>query len=286
MQYVNFGRRLAAAGCTLLFAVSGGAYAEDEIRRVTGMDFDAVVLVGGSKVEVEVRQGPTCEIELRGDRDDLDKEPFYVSSDRLVLGKSRRGNGRIEDPLRFRVALPELRELRVKGSGQAFLREFEVVDGSGDATEISVDGSGDIRIFAFRGPELHLDVRGSGDMRAAEITVEELEALVSGSGDLFAKRLESDRAELVVKGSGDLRLTEGGAVRILEVSVIGSGDAILEDLAADEAEVNVIGSGSVIVGEIRNTLSAKVLGSGDVRYSGDPEVDETSLGSGDIRRRR
>jgi hypothetical protein len=284
VRHLGYGRALAAAGCAMILAFAGGARADDEVRRVTGLDFGGVVLIGD--IEVEIRQGPTCELELRGDRDDLEKEPFYLSRDRLVLGRSRGGDTRLGDDLRFRVVLPELRELQVKGSGKAYVREFEAPDGGDEAPEFSVDGSGDIRIFAFRGPMLRLNVRGSGDLKAADLEVESLKVLVSGSGDLFLRRLTGDHAEFVITGSGDLRVTEGGSVRDLEVSVIGSGDASLEDLASEVAEVNVVGSGSVILGEVQKALSASVLGSGDIRYAGDPAVDETAFGSGEVRRRR
>jgi hypothetical protein len=275
----------AALACTAALAFAGSVVADDEeVRRVTGLDFDGVVLVGD--IEVEISQGETCELQLRGDPDDLNKEPFYLSRGRLVLGKSRRGDLRGVDDLRFRVVMPELRDLQVKGSGKAFVREYTEPDGQDEPTEISVDGSGDVRLFAFEGPLLRLNVRGSGDLKAAELNVDSIKALVSGSGDMYIRELTGDHAEFVITGSGDLRVTRGGFVSDIEVSVIGSGDAGLEDLGADVAEVNVIGSGSVTLGEVKKTLSASVLGSGDISHGGDPVVEKTSFGSGEIRRRR
>ena len=257
---------------------------DDEVRRVSGLEFDGVVVVGD--IEVEISQGDTCELQLRGDPDDLDKEPFYLSKGQLIVGKSRRGSTRFDDDLRVRVFLPELRDLRLKGSGKAYVRAFEAQDAASGPAKFSLDGSGDVRIYAYRGRSLRLDVRGSGDFKVADLEVEDLKALVSGSGDLFIRRLTAEAAEFVVTGSGDLRITEGGHIDEVEVSVIGSGDADLDDLSTDLAEVNVVGSGSVDMGEVRKALSASILGSGDVYYSGDPVVDKTAFGSGEVRQRR
>jgi hypothetical protein len=268
---------------TGVFASVAPALAEDEVRRVEGLDFDRIVVAGD--VKVEVRQGATCELQLRGDPDDLDQDPFYVSRGRLVLGKRRDNRDAWDDDLRFRVVLPTLRELRVDGSGRAYVRAFRVPADVEEPTEFSVNGSGDMRVYAFEGPILRLRVKGSGDLKVAELQVSQLKALVSGSGGLFIRRIDSDRGEFVATGSGDLRVTEGGYVRDLEVSVVGSGDAELDGVAAELVEANVVGSGSVSLGEVGKVLSASILGSGDIRYEGDPVIDETVLGSGEIRRR-
>jgi hypothetical protein len=259
------------------------ASAEDEVRRVEGLDFDRVVLVGD--IRVEVSQGETCELQLRGDPEDLDQDPFYVSRGRLILGKSRGGRRLRGDDLRFRVILPELRELRVDGSGRAYVRSFEVPEDFEEPVELSVDGSGDMRVYAFDGPSLRLRVRGSGDLKVADLKVDQLKAVVSGSGGLYIRRVESDSAEFLATGSGDVRVTEEGVIRDLEISVIGSGDADLDSVATDLAEVNVVGSGDVSLGTVGKVLSASILGSGDIRYRGEPVIDETVLGSGEIRRR-
>lgn len=248
-----------------------------ETRSVDGLEFRSVVLVGAG--EVEISQGDGYELQLRGDPSDLDRAPFYTSGNDLVLGKTRFSPMNY-NRMQFRVVMPSLDEVRVAGSGTAYVREFTL---EGD-TQFVVDGSGDIRLYGVEAPAVKLRVKGSGDIRAVRVAAGTVEANVSGSGDLYIGSVTAETGEFVVTGSGDLEVTDGGFVRDLEVNVVGSGDARLDDVSSEGAEVNIVGSGTAVVGECANTLEASVLGSGDVRYRGTPEVESTSFGSGEIRR--
>jgi len=248
-----------------------------EMRSVDGLEFRRVVLVGAG--EVEISQGDGYALQLRGDSSDLDRAPFYTSGDDLVLGKTR-FSPKSYNRLQFRVVMPALDEVRVAGSGSAYVRDFTL----GDATEFIVDGSGDIRLFGVEAGAVKLRVKGSGDIRAVRVAADTVEANVSGSGDLYIGSVTAEIGEFVVTGSGDLEVTDGGFVRDLEVNVIGSGDARLDDVSSEGAEVNIVGSGTAVVGQCASTLEASVLGSGDVRYGGTPEIESTSFGSGEIRR--
>ncbi len=266
------------AALTLAAALPAAA----ETRSVEGLEFNTVVLVGSS--EVEISQGDGYELQLKGPADELDRQPFYVSSGGLVLGKNK-GSRRSFSDTKYRVVMPEIQKVRVAGSGTAYVREFVMdSDSSRNDAVFLVDGSGEIRLYGIKAPGVFLRVKGSGDIRAVSITAKSVEALVSGSGDLFIGSVEADDGEFVVTGSGDLEVTEGGFVREIEVNVIGSGDARLDDVMSEIAEVNIVGSGTATLGECTGTLEASVLGSGDVRYRGDPEVESTAFGSGEIRR--
>jgi len=112
----------------------------------------------------------------------------------------------------------------------------------------------------------------------------ELVALsISGSADTSVRRLDAERFEVHVSGSADVRAE--GQVEYLEASVSGSGNLNLKKLEAQEAVVRVSGSGDVDVTVVRR-IDAKVSGSGDITYRGDPKQLSTSVsGSGSIRRR-
>ncbi|WP_439101115.1 GIN domain-containing protein [Congregibacter sp.] len=263
--------------------LSAQLWAQDQTRRVEGLDFDEVVVLGDA--EVEISQGDEVALQLRGPADYLDTEPFYVSGDTLVVGARKRENND-DERLRFRIVMPYLEELQVKGSGTVYIKPFAFdAMGGDDPVTLTVDGSGEINAFELTGAVLELRVEGSGDFRAVSVNVAELEAVVAGSGYLFVETLTAGRGEFVVTGSGDLRVTEGGSVDELEVNVVGSGDIRMPSVNSNRAETNIVGSGSALIGEVREQLNASILGSGDVSYSGSPEVERVELGSGEVRRR-
>ncbi len=265
---------------TPLLAVAG------ETRRIEGLDLtkvDEIYLLGAAKAEI--RQGDDTELQVRGSEEDLDKEPFFVKGNSLILGKSRKHRNNFND-VRFRVVVPDLQELKVKGSGSAWVKPFRLMErDQGGPPTVEVEGSGEIKLYGIEGPAIELRVNGSGDIKAVDIDVAEIEAVIAGSGDLYVQKLQAKDGEFVVTGTGDLTVVDESFVHTLEVSVVGSGDARLSDVTCERAEVNVVGSGSAVIGEVLEQLNASILGSGDIRYAGEPEVESVELGSGNIRAR-
>ena len=264
-------------------AVASATALADETRRVKGLDFDHIDVVGS--MSVEISQGDVRELTLRGSADDLDREPFAIKGRRLVLGKSSvSGNGFAK--VKYRVVVPQLQELHLKGSGDVYVKPMMLGEGlANKEISISVDGSGDIKLYGLRGEDIELRVKGSGDIKAVDVDANRLYAMVAGSGDLYIQTLQASSAEVVVTGSGDVEVTRGGYVQTLEANVIGSGDIDLRPVGVEVAEVNIIGSGTIELGEVTSTIQGAILGSGDVRFDGDPEVDTVELGSGECRRR-
>jgi hypothetical protein len=281
-------RMLLPALLFLLFAsmsaLGVGARAAEETRRVEGLFFDEIEVRGD--MEVEISQDDSMELQLRGAQEDLNESPFYLKGSTLVLGKANKYFARESKGIKARVTLPTLTELKVDGSGNVYVTAFVLSESErGEAPRISADGSGDVKLFSLTGPALELRVKGSGMIKAVDVFVDDLEALVGGSGDLFMQNVKAQTGELVITGSGDLTVTDSGFISDLEVSVVGSGDARLSPLDCDRAEVNIVGSGDASIGTVNNTLNASILGSGDIRYGGKPEVEKALLGSGEVRRR-
>jgi hypothetical protein len=113
------------------------------------------------------------------------------------------------------------------------------------------------------------------------ITVPSLKAIrLSGSGNIDAKGIASSDFGVDIIGSGNVSAM--GKTQRLSVSISGSGDAKLSELIASEAMASVSGSGGVSV-HATDALSAKISGSGDIRYAGNPKkIDKSISGSGDI----
>lgn len=125
-----------------------------------------------------------------------------------------------------------------------------------------------------------VSLSGSGDLYSNDVIVaSSLDVALSGSGDVVLD-IKTESVESALSGSGDITLK--GSTNNLETKVSGSGDFHGFDLQANNTEVAVAGSGDAKV--VSNTmLKARVSGSGDIRYHGNPEREDTKVaGSGSI----
>ena len=126
----------------------------------------------------------------------------------------------------------------------------------------------------------NVSLAGSGDLWNEDvITSTNLEVALAGSGDVVLN-IEASNTEGKIAGSGDLTLK--GNTNKLEAKVAGSGDFHGFDLQSNHTVVAVAGSGDAKV--ISNeSLKARVAGSGDIEYRGNPKTEDTKVsGSGSI----
>ncbi len=131
-------------------------------------------------------------------------------------------------------------------------------------SRITLTGSGSVfNPDPFDWNNLKLVLTGSGNMEILS-DVKHLEATLTGSGniDLTGK---ADTAEYVLTGSGDI-------------------DA--KKLDAQKVKATLTGSGDIYLHAIER-LNARIMGSGDIIYYGEPEnLKSKTFGSGDIIFRR
>ena len=125
-----------------------------------------------------------------------------------------------------------------------------------------------------------LSLSGSGDIVGkTKLKAPSFKTAMSGSGDITLD-LEADSITAAMSGSGDMNLS--GSTRDFEATISGSGDIKAYELEADNVEANVSGSADIRV-TAKEMLKARVSGSGDISYRGNPKkVDTKTSGSGDI----
>ena len=121
---------------------------------------------------------------------------------------------------------------------------------------------------------------GSGDLwNEDKISTNNLEVALAGSGDIILD-IETSDVEGKIAGSGDITLK--GSTNNLVANVSGSGDFHGFDLQANNTDVAVAGSGDAKVVS-NESLKARVSGSGDIAYKGNPDKEDTKVsGSGSI----
>lgn len=110
--------------------------------------------------------------------------------------------GDIEAPLRLTVASASVSVGRV------------------GSTDLTIDGTGDVRIRGVRG-DLAVAVRGSGEVTVDSAEIGDLAVAISGSGDVVVEG-RARTASLAISGSGDVRVKEVTARP--RVSVTGAGN--------------------------------------------------------------
>lgn len=125
-----------------------------------------------------------------------------------------------------------------------------------------------------------VSLSGSGDIVSSTVLKsEEFDAAMSGSGDVTLN-IEAGSCNAAVAGSGDINLS--GTADSFKAAVSGSGDISAYGLSARKAHAAVAGSGDIEL-KVTEELTARVSGSGDIRYRGRPEkLDSKVAGSGDI----
>lgn len=214
-------------------------------------------------------------------------------------GKGVKGNGNVTTITRsvgtydeinvggsFDVELVAGTEGTITIEGESNLLEYIVTEVRGNALKIKVQNNKNIRstkkikiTVPFQDIS-EVSLAGSGEMWNKDIIkATNFKTSVAGSGDLTLK-VDAGSVDASVAGSGDLTLT--GNSREIEASVAGSGEIHAKELKTDNAIVSVAGSGDVAV-NCSKSLKARVSGSGDIEYYGNPDKQDTKVsGSGKI----
>jgi hypothetical protein len=111
------------------------------------------------------------------------------------------------------------------------------------------------------------------------VTVPHLHSLrVDGTGNVTLAGLR-DSISIVANGPGNVKAS--GSVDSVELVVTGPGNFEFSALTAKDAKIVLMGPGNAAVSVARN-LNATIIGSGTIRYLGDPQVTQNVLGAGSI----
>ena len=125
-----------------------------------------------------------------------------------------------------------------------------------------------------------VSLAGSGDVwNEDKIKSNSLDISLAGSGDMVLD-VDANSVEGSLAGSGDMTLK--GNTNDLTVKLAGSGDIDAFGLQANHTKASVAGSGDISVVS-NKSLYARVSGSGDIEYKGNPDKEDTKVsGSGTI----
>ncbi len=123
---------------------------------------------------------------------------------------------------------------------------------------------------------------GSGDIVGkTTLSADNFSTAMSGSGDITLD-LDTNSLSATMSGSGDMSLS--GKTTDFKATISGSGDIEAYSLDADHVNATISGSADIQV-TAKESIKARVSGSGDISYRGNPKkIDTKTSGSGDISR--
>jgi len=128
-----------------------------------------------------------------------------------------------------------------------------------------------------------LSVTGSGNIIAEKpIDTRVIELHIAGSGDIKIASLTCERLDGAINGSGNI-IVSGPSAHEMDLLIAGSGNILATQLKAQFGKIKIAGSGSCEI-NVTDFLDAKIFGSGDIHYAGNPKINTTVSGSGRIRK--
>lgn len=173
--------------------------------------FTEISLRSGGKIYL--KQGNTQKVELKGDREVLDKVETEVRGGRLSI--SMKGSGKwfnwsSSDDFEAYITVKNIEGISVSGSGRVTGENKFTADN----LDLSVSGSGKMDIETSA-KDVDMSVSGSGKIIVAG-TARKLYTSISGSGRIKAEDLKAEDCRVKISGSGscNVYVTEAIDARI------------------------------------------------------------------------
>lgn len=227
---------------------------------------------------------------------------FIATSTHAQLGSKKvKGNGKITTETRttgdysgikckgsFDYVLVSGKEGKIILEGESNLLEYIITEVKGGTLIVKTKKRVNLKpnwkkTIKITIPFMDIDnvsLSGSGDLWTEDTIIStNFDATMAGSGDVTID-IEANSIKCRVAGSGDLTLK--GTTHDLVAKLAGSGDIHAFKLEANNTTASVAGSGDVAVVS-NKSLHARVTGSGDIVYRGNPSTKDTKkIGSGSI----
>lgn len=125
-----------------------------------------------------------------------------------------------------------------------------------------------------------VSLSGSGDVYSTDaIKADTFRAALAGSGNIKLI-VKTNSISSGISGSGDIEIS--GTSNSIKCSIAGSGDIEAYDLSSNDADIRISGSGGVKI-NVKDNLIARISGSGNIYYKGDPKKQDVKVsGSGNV----
>ncbi|MFC2130517.1 GIN domain-containing protein [Bacteroidota bacterium] len=181
--------------------------------------------------------------------------------------------------LDFYITIPDIAQLKVSGSGNIIV---ENSFNQGSTLWLIGEGSGNIAINQFNANDCHITNEGSGNISIISTSLNMGIILDNfGSGNIRIEDISASEVNAYVLGSGNITV-ESGSTNNNNLQSEGSGQIDIMGMSSATADVTNEGSGNIKL-TVSDYLNAKIYGSGNIYYWGNPpNVDEYISGSGKL----
>lgn len=207
------------------FSIKNGSRKGQRIKVVNKdvkvQSFEKVEIAGA--FDVTYRQGDSCTVRIEAPEESLKELDIYTDGETLHIGPKRKNLFFSLKSLNRNYKIyvyatsPDLTSVEIAGSG-----EFDVNDHlDTDNLELSIAGSGDIKIADLICDELDATIAGSGDLVIKKMVTGSADFSIAGSGDVEAKDIDCGVLAASIAGSGDMKF--GGRTKKYDESIAGSG---------------------------------------------------------------
>ncbi len=228
--------------------------------------------------DLYIKQSDTVSITVEAQENLLNEIKTDVGGDVLEIYTNRCIKS--DDPVKIFVSVPKLWEIESNGSGNIYQNGFW----NFNHLRNTLNGSGNIELNNVQiNKNLYNKNNGSGNIILNNINVTNtLSNIIVGSGDIIGKNIISTQnTKAEITGSGYISISSDDTCNLIEISITGSGNLNKADFPANNVKITSEGSGDVFVSAIEK-LEAEIIGSGDIFYTGNPVINLTKTGSGNL----
>lgn len=205
--------------------------AEREVRSVPA--FTQLNLAGS--ISIVLRQGSPQKVEVEASAADRAIIETAVRDGKLRVGTKPGTNQRFEGKVTVYVTMPTIEALGVSGSGNLTTTE----DIKSDNLNLSVSGSGRLKLARVQADKLKSSVSGSGNISMTGASAHH-DVNISGSGQVDAPNFRSETCRVSISGSGNCRVE---VTKNLDARLAGSGNVYVT--GKPQINASTAGSGRV-----------------------------------------
>ncbi len=236
-------------------------------------DFGGVEMATICDLYIKIGQEPALTIEAE---DNL--IPYFIVEVQGDILKIRNEPGvmlRPQRPVKCYLTVESLETIKLSGSGN-----ITAPDLNAEELTVILSGSGNITMKNVNMDTFTARISGSGNIGLADVEAQKVVMSVGGSGDIKAGSVNAGSLDVDISGSGNVELARGKVeTQILVIG--GSGNYKAKEIESAKSRVHISGCGAATI-EVKERLEARISGSGNVYYAGNPTIEKSITGSGSL----